>query len=81
MAAFDGFDDVWSKVAAEAQQSPTLRSRLVSMPIPVLNERGAALPSTLNTCIVEDGQLPAGQWSMRRHGDKTTLLLGLAPAS
>ena len=80
MAAFDGFGDVWAKAALEAQQNATFRSRLVCMPMLVLNERGASLPVNLNTCIVETGELPNGAWEMRRHGDKTTLVLGLAPA-
>ncbi len=80
MAAFDGFADVWAKVAREAQASALFRSRLVSMPTLVLNEHGASLPANLNTRIVEDGEVPSGSWHMRRHGDKTTLVLGLAPA-
>jgi hypothetical protein len=79
MAAFEGFDDVWARVALQAQESAAFRSRLVGMPTLVLNEHGASLPVNLNTRVLEDGQLPSGSWQMRRHGDKTTLALGLAP--
>jgi len=78
MAAVDLLSDVWARVAALAQESDTFRLRLMSMPVMVLNENGAGLPPSLHTEVVDDGHVPAGTWEMRRHGDKTTLVLGLA---
>lgn len=79
MAAVDHLSDVWNRVVSVAQQSDAFRLRLLTMPLLVLNENGAALPANLDVKVVDDGRIPDGTWEMRRHGDKTTLVLRLPP--
>jgi hypothetical protein len=80
VAAFDGFSDIWTEVVAKADQDPAFRLRLTTMPLVVLNQYGAGLPSNLNVHIVEGHEAPEGGWAFRRHGDKTTLVLALPSA-
>ncbi len=77
MAEVDQLTDVWARVSYLARESDSFRLRLMSMPTVVLNENGAALPLNLYVNIVDDGRIAPGSWEMRRHGDKTSLWLGL----
>ena len=77
MAAMDLLSEIWTRVSSIAQENDTFRLRLITMPILVLNEHGASLPMNLQTEVVDDGRVAPGAWEMRRHGDKTSLLLGL----
>lgn len=79
MAEVDLLSAVWARLATLAQESDAFRLRLLMMPNLVLNENGAGLPCNLQTTVVEDGSIPGGTWEMRRHGDKTSLLLSLPP--
>jgi hypothetical protein len=77
MAEVNLLSEIWGRISSLAYESDSFRLRLMTMPAVVLNENGASIPHSLRVEIVDDGSVSPGSWQMRRHGDKTTLVLSL----